>query len=422
MEARIDGTVLKNFRKSLSVSQKTFAYIAGVSEKEVQSWENGKSYPDDETIRKLFDLDKMPSRNTFLKNKKIQSGFFGSYSSRINSLFGVEVLFAILGLILFTTFIFIEEYIFAVSLSAVCFFISLIILVVSSIRINFLINYGIEFTVYKKVLKRKLFKRSSIFLTVSLSAFIAEIIVFICINADFLFIKIVAIGLSIFLCVFILNYIVYIFIKSKSDFIEKEEKLYSAFKLKNYIKIFGPVFFISIVLLFSSNYIFGYIENNFSTEQEYSFYNKNRLIRFVQDSNLFDFYSYTFIENKYPLNKETEVTSVKCLFGDIRDESVLNGYDYILDGYSATVTVKKYNLEISGEKLGFYVFNEDLQNCDISVEYDESKFEYKLKATDRFIYSLKTYVTVILVSASFIAFLAGAYIYYQRRKTYLEIG
>lgn len=169
-------------------------------------------------------------------------------------------------------------------------------------------------------------------------------------------------------------------------------------------------------MLFSSNYIFGYIENNFYKEKEYSFYNKNRLIRFVQDSDLFDFYSYTFIENKYLLNKETEVTSVKCLFSDIRDESALKGYDYILDGYSAIVTVKKYNLEISGEKLEFYVFNEEFQNCDISVEYDEDKFEYILKATDRFISSLKTYATVIILSAAFIAFVFGSYIYYKRIK------
>lgn len=94
MEEHIDGAILKKFRKSLSVSRKTFAYLAGVSRKEVKSWESGKSYPDEEIIRKLFDLEKAPSRNVFLKNNKIQSGLFGSYCSHLNLLTGAEVLLA----------------------------------------------------------------------------------------------------------------------------------------------------------------------------------------------------------------------------------------------------------------------------------------------------------------------------------------
>lgn len=320
------------------------------------------------------------------------------------------------GLILFATFFLLGKDIFALSSSAVCFTISAVVLVVSAMRINFLINYGIEFTVYKKVLKRKLFDRLSFCLIGSIAFFVTEMTVFVCVNSGFAFKKIIIISFAAFLCILLSGYILYMFIKSKSSFEEEEEKLYIIFKLKNFVKIFCLIFSISVAVLFSSNYIFGYIENNFYKEKEYSFYNKNRLIRFVQDSDLFDFYSYTFIENKYLLNKETEVTSVKCLFSDIRDESALKGYDYILDGYSAIVTVKKYNLEISGEKLEFYVFNEEFQNCDISVEYDEDKFEYILKATDRFISSLKTYATVIILSAAFIAFVFGSYIYYKRIK------
>lgn len=420
MEERIDGVILKNFRKSLSVSRKTFAYLAGVSRKEVKSWESGESYPDEEIIRKLFDLEKAPSRNVFLKNNKIQSGLFGSYCSHLNLLTGAEVLFCISGLILFVTFFLLEKNIFALSSSAVCFTISAIVLVVSAIRLNFLINYGIEFTVYKKVLKRKLFDRLSFCLIGSIAFFAAETTVFVCVNSGFDFIKIIIISLAVFLCILLSGYIIYMFIKS--NFEEEEKKSYIIFKLKNFVKIFCLIFFISVVTLFSSNYIFGYIENNFYKEKEYSFYNKNRLIRFVQDSDLFDFYSYTFIENKYPLNKETEVVSVKCLFSDIRDESELKGYDYILDGYSAIVTVKKYNLEISGEKLEFYVFNEEFQNCDISVEYDEDKFEYILKATDHFISSLKTYATAIILSTAFIAFVFGGYIYYKRIKAYVNVA